>query len=197
MNRRRQTCVCLAVTAMSAFFTGFVSAQSSGMLLGIRATEPQGPGLYVQSTIPGYSADGVLRRGDLVLRVTDGVRIFRTDTLRQIETAKTRIGAGTTAEVEVSRRNPNGRRTLKYFTVIFQPVGGVARSVGASGEVRTRSIGTPPGAKKGDYTAEFEKSEGTLFEKAKGKAEDKTSSSKSSGASDSPKGNLFRKAEEN
>ena len=193
---RRKFLTMLALGLAAAAWGQSASAQSSGMLLGVRVTEPQGPGLYVQSTIPGYSADGILRRGDIVLRATDGNQIYRTDTLRQIEFAKTRIGAMVPAEVEVSRLIGNGRR-IEYFRVTFQPVGGVVRSTTATGEVRTRSVGTPPGSKKGDYTAEFEKSTGQLFKKAETSAGQRSSPGTSGTTTGSGKGSLFQKAEGN
>lgn len=103
---------------------GAAQAQNpSGMLLGIRAF-PNWMGLRVTSTIPGYSAHGVLFRNDVLLRATtDGVTILPVRDHDEIEFAKDQIGPGVPAALEIFR--PGVGKT--YLWVEFQPIDGAVR----------------------------------------------------------------------
>jgi hypothetical protein len=104
---------------------GVASAQPappSGTLLGVYAF-PTWHGLRVTGTIPGYSAHGRLCSGDVLKRVTaDGIHIYPTRNLWQLEHAKQQIGPYQWASLEVWRPGVG----VTYFWVEFQPVGGMA-----------------------------------------------------------------------
>jgi len=104
---------------------GVASAQPSppsGMLLGVYAF-PIWHGLRVTGTIPGYSAHGRLYSGDVLKRVTaDGINIYPTRNLWQLEHAKQQIGPYQWASLEVWRPGVG----MTYFWVEFRPVGGMA-----------------------------------------------------------------------
>lgn len=92
----------------------------SGLLLGIYAYE-NWQGLRVTATMPGYSADGRLFAGDVLLRATtDGFNIYNIGTHWGIENAKDQIGPYTPAAIEFWRPGVG----LQYAWVTFQPIGG-------------------------------------------------------------------------
>ena len=104
------------------FFTSAANvAPASGLLLGIYAY-PNWQGLRVLNTIPGYSADGQLWRGDTLLRMTDGMNMHSVKNIWQIERAKNRIGPHQQAALEIFCP---GFDKL-YYWVEFVPIGGVA-----------------------------------------------------------------------
>jgi len=146
-----------------------VYAQSSGLLLGIRYTKNSSRGLYVQSTMDGYSADGILRRGDVLLRIADeNGRIFNINSGSAIEHAKATIGRNTQAEVEIRRRYQDGSTELRYYLVAFQPIGGIP-------------AGQRPRGVYGDAAvATFSESDGSFFGRAG--ASDNRDGSDSSGS---------------
>ncbi|MDA1016208.1 MAG: hypothetical protein O3A00_17350 [Planctomycetota bacterium] len=157
-------------------------AQRSKMLLGIHCTQQRAPGLYVHSTIAGYSADGILRRGDVVLRTTNGDRIYSTNTHYEIEEAKLAIGSSVPASIEVRRVNRFGNAEVLYFDVLFQPIGGVHAA--------------PPGAGKGDSAAKLKLGDRGLFNQAEKKGK-KGSQPRGAQGSDPSAADRFRRAEEN
>lgn len=117
----------------------------SGMLLGIYAF-PTWKGLRVTTTIPGYSAEGRLYRHDVLRRVTaDGVAMYRTRNLWQLEHAKERIGPYRPAALEVFRPGHG----LIYLWVEFRPVGGgpAARGAPARMEAKIMTEAERPGAR--------------------------------------------------
>lgn len=92
----------------------------SGLLLGIYAYE-NWQGLRVTATMPGYSADGRLYSGDVLLRATtDGFNMYNIGTHWGIENAKDAIGPYTPAAIEFWRPGVG----LQYAWVEFMPVGG-------------------------------------------------------------------------
>jgi hypothetical protein len=132
-----------------------VYAQSSGLLLGIRYTKNRSRGLYVQSTMDGYSADGILRRGDVLLRIADeNGRIFNINSGSAIEYAKATIGRNTQAEVEIRRRYQDGSTELRYYLVVFQPIGGLPAGQRPRGVYGAAAVAT------------FSESDGSFFERA-------------------------------
>jgi len=112
--------------ALVAFSASLVNADDfhnvkSGMLLGIYAT-PNNGGMEVLGTIDGYSAQGRLFSGDVVLRTTvDGLTVYRTRTNFEMENAKIAIGPNREAAVEIFRPGVG----LMYAWVEFTPIGGV------------------------------------------------------------------------
>lgn len=133
-------------------FEGSAYAQRSGLLLGITYTKSQARGLYVQRTLPGYSADGLLRRGDVLLRIADeDYRIYDINSGTALENAKIAIGQTKQAEVEVRRRYSNGSTDVLHFRVTFQPIEGIP----ADRRVRSMDGGTA--------VAEFSESDGSFF----------------------------------
>ena len=111
------------------------AAPPSGMLLGVYAFE-NWQGLRITGTIPGYSAHGKLFRNDVLLGVTtDGLTVYPTKSLSQIERAKDMIGPFTPAALEVWRPGFG----YEYFWVEFRPVGGVAaRAHGQKAQMKAR-----------------------------------------------------------
>lgn len=139
----------LTVLAILVLLTGKTALAQptppSGMLLGIYAF-PTWKGLRVTNTIPGYSAEGRLYRHDVLRRVTaDGVAMYRTRNLWQLEHAKERIGPYRPAALEVFRPGHG----LIYLWVEFRPVGGgpAARGVPARMEAKIMTESERPGAR--------------------------------------------------
>lgn len=106
----------------------------SGMLLGIYA-RPENGGMQVLSTIPGYSAEGRLFPGDVLLRATvDGFQIHRLRSHYETENAKLAIGPHRQAAIEVWRPGVG----LIYAWVEFTPIGGI-QLYSTHGAVPTRA----------------------------------------------------------
>ena len=94
----------------------------------------QSNGLYVNYTHEGFPAYGQLRKGDTLLRITDGERVYRTKSMSTFEQAKAEIGVAPAA-LEVQRRGKN-----VYFEVTFEPVGGDgSNGDGSNGDDRPKS----------------------------------------------------------
>ena len=101
---------------------------TSGMLLGIYSTPSQG-GMQVQSLIPGYSAQGRLFPGDILMRATvDGNCIYTTRTHYEMENAKRSIGANRDAAIEIYRPGQGYVYVWVQFTPLYGPAAGMARS---------------------------------------------------------------------
>ena len=114
----------LSFVALTVFAAASLAqaAPPSGMLLGVYAFE-NFRGLRIVDTIPGYSAEGRLFPGDVLMQATtDGSQLFCIRTLAEFEEAKDAIGPNTPAAIEVFR--PNVGKT--YFWVEFAPAGGGA-----------------------------------------------------------------------
>jgi hypothetical protein len=125
-----------AVALMVSFTTSVANAQTpaSGMLLGVYVFENQ-YGLRVTGTIPGYSAEGRLFPGDVLMQATtDGQTMYSIRTRQEIEWAKDQIGPFTPAAIEVWRPNQG----LLYFWVTFQPV-----EMGPAAAAMARSSSAP------------------------------------------------------
>jgi hypothetical protein len=101
---------------------------TSGMLLGIYTTPAQG-GMQVTSLIPGYSAQGRLFPGDVLVRVAVSEQeVYRVRSLQELESAKMAIGPNREAAVELWRPNVG----LLYAWVEFTPIYGPAAAPQAS-----------------------------------------------------------------
>ncbi|MEZ6126270.1 MAG: hypothetical protein R3C49_24345 [Planctomycetaceae bacterium] len=117
----------LALAALVTLTTSSIQATdfsgvSSGLLLGVYASPAHG-GMRVTSTIPGYSAEGRLFPGDVLLRTTiDGWQMYRLRTHYEMENAKSAIGAGQQAALEIYRPGEG----LIYAWVEFTPIYGPA-----------------------------------------------------------------------
>jgi len=112
----------LALTVSSLFTTSAVagdfSGVTSGLLLGVYANPGQG-GMRVTSTIPGYSAQGRLFPGDVLLRATiDGWTMFNLRSHHEMENAKMAIGPGREAALEIWRPGHG----MIYAWVEFTPL---------------------------------------------------------------------------
>ena len=117
----RLTCA-LLLTVSSVFSTSAVAADfsgvTSGLLLGVYASPGQG-GMRVNSTIPGYSAQGRLFPGDVLLRATmDGWTMYNLRSHHEMENAKMAIGPGREAAVEIWRPGHG----MIYAWVEFTPL---------------------------------------------------------------------------
>jgi hypothetical protein len=94
----------------------------SGMLLGIYTSAAQG-GMQISGLIPGYSAQGRLQPGDVLLRVAvDENTMFRLRSLYELEDAKIAIGPNREAALELWRPQVG----LMYAWVEFTPIYGPA-----------------------------------------------------------------------
>src|SRR5262245_49626190 len=97
MTRSTITRISLVVVLVVFLVAHVANAQDysqvkSGMLLGIYTSAGQG-GMQVTSLIPGYSAQGRLQPGDVLLRVAvDESTMFRLRSLNELEDAKITIG---------------------------------------------------------------------------------------------------------
>lgn len=108
----------LSVAAVAQDFSNV----KSGLLLGVYANPGNG-GMRVSDTIPGYSAEGRLFPGDVLLRTTvDGVSVYRLRSHYETENAKIAIGPNREAAVELWRPGVG----LIYAWVEFTPIGGPA-----------------------------------------------------------------------
>ncbi len=109
----------VALLATLSMTTAAVAQTPSGLMLGIYA-QSSVSGLRVNGTIPGYTAEGRLQRGDRLQRVTaDGISIYPTRSIGQMEIAKDRIGPNRLAEIEVFRPGVG----LMSVWVEFVPLG--------------------------------------------------------------------------
>lgn len=99
----------------------------SGMLLGIYAAPGSG-GMRVSSTIPGYSAQGRLFPGDVLLRVTiDGLNVYRLRTTFEMENAKIAIGPNREAALEIWRPSQGLMYAWVELTPIAAPMAAMQR----------------------------------------------------------------------
>lgn len=129
----------LVTTLAIVFAASFAQAQdfsnvTSGMLLGIYST-PSNGGMRVQSLIPGYSAQGRLFPGDILMRATvDGTNIFHTRSHYEMENTKRSIGANRDAAIEIYRPNQGYIYVWVQFTPLSGPTAAstMARSTNAS-----------------------------------------------------------------
>jgi hypothetical protein len=118
---------------------------SSGMLLGIYTTPAQG-GMQVVGLIPGYSAEGRLFRGDVLLRVAVSEHeVYRVRSLYELENAKTAIGPHREAAVELWRPQVG----LIYAWVEFTPIYGPAAAAGVP------TAAAPAASAARSYSAQF------------------------------------------
>jgi hypothetical protein len=105
---------------------------TSGMLLGIYASPAQG-GLCVRGFIPGYSAETVLRHGDVLMRGTsDGATFYPIRSLRDMETMKSSIGPNVETALEIYRPSEG----YVYAMVTFTPLYGPAAAAGGQQQVK-------------------------------------------------------------
>ncbi len=130
------------ITAQSTLAYDFSNVRS-GMLLGIYTTPSQG-GMRVTSLIPGYSAEGRLYPGDVLLRVAvDENQVYRVRSLYEMENAKMMIGPNREAALEIWRPSQG----LVYAWVEFTPLYGPA--------VAAPAYGAAPAPAQKSYAAQF------------------------------------------
>lgn len=114
----------LLVVAFLAHVAGAqdFSQVRSGMLMGIYTSAGQG-GMQVSGLIPGYSAQGRLQPGDVLLRVAvDENSVYRLRSLYELENAKLAIGPHREAALELWRPQVG----LMYAWIEFTPIYGPA-----------------------------------------------------------------------
>ncbi|MGE3820681.1 MAG: PDZ domain-containing protein [Isosphaeraceae bacterium] len=128
---------CLLVLAAP----GLATAQSSGLLIGVNVVE-QPTGLQVVSVIPNTPAVGRLQPGDVLRFITAvGKPVYSAHKREHLEKAKTALGPGATAALQIHRPGVGD----KFFAVTFIPVGGtVPGSGGAPVSVETLGIQDVP-----------------------------------------------------
>jgi hypothetical protein len=118
----------LITTLALVFAASFTQAQdfsnvTSGMLLGIYS-HPSNGGMQVTSLIPGYSAQGRLFPGDILLRATvDGYTVYNLRSQYEMENAKRSIGANREAAIEIYRPGQGLDYIWVQFTTIYGPAG--------------------------------------------------------------------------
>ena len=114
------------------FYVHFAEAKDlsnvkSGLHLGVYAT-PAGGGMEVTRLMPGYSAEGRLLPGDILMRATtDGLIIHQLSSTDELEIAKQAIGANRPAAVEILRPGQGLIYAWIKFTAIAAPA--PARSI--------------------------------------------------------------------
>jgi len=115
----RSGVVLLLVVCISSVEAADFSGIQSGLMLGTYAT-PRNGGMEITGIIPGYSSEGRLFPGDVLLRVTtDGKTMYRLQSTAEMETAKTAIGSNRPVAFEVRRPGVG----LIYVWIEFTPVG--------------------------------------------------------------------------
>lgn len=126
LTHARTLALAIATFTSLAGIASTANAQTySGLMLGIECYETY-RGLRVIRTLPGFPADGLLQRGDVVTGIADGRRVYSTQNIDEIEYAKDRIGPNREAAVRVMRPNVG----TVYFFVEFTPIGVGANEVG-------------------------------------------------------------------
>jgi hypothetical protein len=111
----------------------------SGMLLGIYTTPGYG-GMQVSSLIPGYSAEGRLFPGDVLLRVAvDQNQVYRVRSLYEMENAKMMIGPNREAALEIWRPNQGVIYAWVEFTPLYGPAAAATAAYGAAPAQRSYS----------------------------------------------------------
>lgn len=114
------------IATLAIVFTGsFAQAQydnvSSGLLLGVYC-QPCSNGMKVNSTIPGYTAEGRLFPGDILKRATiDGYNIYNLRSHYEMERTKTTIGANREAAMEIYRPGQGMIYVWVQFTPLYGP----------------------------------------------------------------------------
>ncbi len=127
--RKVTIAIALALATLTSQVQKANAQPPSGMMLGIYAFNTW-RGLYVVNTIPGFSAEGRLFRGDVLQRVTaDGFHVYSARSLSALEFAKDQIGPNRMASLEVFRPGVG----LVYFWVEFVPIGIAARAMTTDG----------------------------------------------------------------
>lgn len=131
----------LLVVALLAHVAGAqdFSQVRSGMLMGIYTSAGQG-GMQVSGLIPGYSAQGRLQPGDVLLRVAvDENSVYRLRSLYELENAKMAIGPHREAGLELWRPQVG----LMYAWVEFTPIYGPASPAAVSPAVAAPAAVAP------------------------------------------------------
>ena len=113
------------------------SQVKSGMLLGIYTSAGQG-GMQVSGLIPGYSAQGRLHTGDVLLRAAvDENTMFRLRSLNELEDAKIAIGPNREAALELWRPQVGLMYAWVEFTPIYAPASPAAASPAPAASARS------------------------------------------------------------
>ncbi|MEZ6130318.1 MAG: hypothetical protein R3C59_16665 [Planctomycetaceae bacterium] len=124
----------LTLTALAAITAQTVNAQDfsnvrSGLLLGVYASPGNG-GMRVSGLIPGYSAQGRLFPGDVLMRAAvDEYHVYSLRSQYEMENAKIAIGPNREAGVEIWRPGVG----LIYAWVEFTPISGPTAAYTVSG----------------------------------------------------------------
>lgn len=135
MSRIAFTLVLIASVTVAR--AGDFSNVRSGMLLGVYASPSKG-GMQVQNTIPGYSAQGRLFSGDVLMRATtDGWQVYNLRSTYEMETAKMAIGPNREAALEIWRPGVG----MIYAWVEFTPIAAPAAAYTVNGQRMQRSTG--------------------------------------------------------
>lgn len=120
-----------AIASQVALAQDFSNVRS-GMLLGIY-TSPGYGGMQVSSLIPGYSAEGRLYPGDVLLRVAvDQNQVYRVRSLYEMENAKSSIGPNREAALEIWRPNQGVIYAWVEFTPLYGPSAAATAAYGAT-----------------------------------------------------------------
>ncbi|MCA9029365.1 MAG: hypothetical protein KDA66_01075 [Planctomycetaceae bacterium] len=147
MSRLTSSIVTLAVLVTAATVNGQdFSNVKSGLLVGVYASPGSG-GMRVSDTIPGYSAEGRLFPGDVLLRTTvDGFDVYRLRSHYEMENAKIAIGPNREAAMEIWRPGVGLIYAWVEFTPIASPTGTYGAQVPCKAQFRMES--EKPGARR-------------------------------------------------
>ena len=144
--------ITVSIAAQSVVANDF-SNVSSGLLLGIYANPSQG-GMRVSGTIPGYSAEGRLFPGDILMRATlDGWKMYNLRSHYEMESTKMAIGAGREAALEIWRPGHG----MIYAWVEFTPIYGPAVAYSSMGQPQPRASTRQSNKAKATFRMESEK----------------------------------------
>lgn len=110
------------ISPSSAGATDFRSIKS-GLLLGAYASPAQG-GMEITGLIPGFSAEGHLLTGDVLIRATtNGLTMHQLRSNYEMENAKQAIGANRQTAIEILRPGQGLIYAWVEFTPVASPTG--------------------------------------------------------------------------
>ncbi|MEZ5939987.1 MAG: hypothetical protein R3C18_01260 [Planctomycetaceae bacterium] len=147
MSRLTTSIATLAVLVTAVTVNGQdFSNVKSGLLVGVYAS-PSNGGMRVSDTIPGYSAEGRLFPGDVLLRTTvDGFDVYRLRSHYEMENAKMAIGPNREAAMEIWRPGVGLIYAWVEFTPIASPTATYGAEVPCKAQFRMES--EKPGARR-------------------------------------------------
>jgi len=149
MSRLILTLTVVATSTFQAANAQDFSNVKSGLLLGIYASPSHQGGMRVSGLIPGYSAEGRLFPGDVLMRATiDGHQVYNLRTTYEMENAKMAIGANQQAALEIWRPSQGMIYAWVEFTPINGPTATYTVNGGGAAKAQFRMESEKPGARQ-------------------------------------------------